>query len=118
MDREIFEIERIRLGHTQSEWADLLGLSLSAYKRLITNESDKININLPIRFYEVTGRLLYEDYTAPIAVKYKKLSRKQQAFIESIIDFELNFDEAGQFLERDERWNSSLLRAIHQLFDR
>lgn len=118
MDRYILENERIRMGYTQEEWAEKLGMSLSAYKRFITYESSKINADLPERFYELTGRLLYEDYTAGVAMKFKRLSKKQQKFIEDIIDFELNFDETGRYTETDEKWDSSILRLIHNLFNR
>lgn len=94
------EIERTSLGYTQSEWAKLLGMSLSSYKRLIYSDIDKIGMDLPERFYKLTGRPLFDSPLTGIIQQMKKLSPDQLDFLKLVIDYQVNYPERYKTLEK------------------
>lgn len=54
------EQERIRLGLSQVEMAEALDMSLSAYKRIITGETLKIDLYTIRQMYKLTHKFAYE----------------------------------------------------------
>lgn len=98
------EIERIKLNLTQKQMADKLDLSLSAYKRIITCSTDKIDLYVIYKLYELTGKLAYEftSVTDPFLELKKKimgLSPSQMSYINALIDFEKSFSSAHEDFE-------------------
>lgn len=95
------EKERIRLGLSQKELADKLELSLSSYKRLINGETERIDLYIAYKLYQLTGKLAYEflDVSETYLDLKKKiigLSASQLAFIDAMIDFEKAFSEVHE----------------------
>ncbi len=93
------EIERVRIGLTQKQMAEKLEMSLSAYKRIITYDTEKIDLYLIYKLYKLTGKLAYEftDITDPYLSVKKKLmglSFSQLSYVEAIIDFENAFKDS------------------------
>lgn len=93
------EIERVRLGLTQKQMAQKLELSLSAYKRIITCTTDKIDLYVMYKVYLLTGKLAYEftSVTDPYLELKKKImdmSPSQIAFIDGLVDFEKSFHDS------------------------
>lgn len=93
---ENLERERTILSLTQQQMATELGMSLSAYKRLITCATDKVDLYALHRLYLLTGKLAYE-YTSisdpylNLKQKIAKLSPASLTYIDSLIDFEKTF---------------------------
>lgn len=92
------ERERTALGLTQPEMAKKLGMSTSGYKKMISGETAKVDLYMACRMHEITGKMLFEicGDTSPDLNLFKRLrslSPRQKAFIEGIIDFELQFQE-------------------------
>ena len=90
------EKERIRLNLTQGQMAEKLDMSLSNYKKLVAGQYQRPNLFLAKHLYELSGKMLFEffDFYTPQLNTIKKLTRlsdSQRNFIESIIDFELEF---------------------------
>lgn len=90
------EMDRVKLGLTQKQMADKLGMSLSAYKRIITCATDKIDLYVIYRLYKLTGKLAYEytNITDPYLELKKKimgLSPCQISYIDALVDFEKSF---------------------------
>lgn len=90
------EKERTALGLTQSEMAKFLEMSPSGYKKMIAKETSRIDLYLASRIYDLTGKLLCEICDDPIEnletfQKFRELSPQQKRFVNSIIDFELDF---------------------------
>lgn len=90
------EMERENLGLSQKQMAEKLGLSLSTYKRIITGETEKIDLRVAHRLYKLTGKLSYEftDESDPhldLKRKISGLSESQLSFIEGMVDFEKAF---------------------------
>ena len=54
------EKERVRIGLSQKEMATKLELSLSAYKRIITLTTTKIDLYTIYKLYVLTGKSIYE----------------------------------------------------------
>lgn len=91
--RDNIELERVRKGFTQAEWAERLGMSLSAYKRLISGETRKVDFYFFERVYKATGRVMAELCGAePVDVtlytKLSGLSKTQKELIGSLVDIE------------------------------
>lgn len=91
-------LERIRveLGYSQAKMAKELELSLSAYKRIITYDTERIDVYLAYKIYKMTGKLAYEivgmsDPYLDIKRKIMGLSPSQLSYIDGIIDFEKAF---------------------------
>lgn len=94
--RQNLERERVAKNIAQDKWAAKLGMSLSAYKRLINGMTSKINFSMLPRLYANTGKLLFEfcDLSSkPLSLirKLMKLSEAQLDFISDIVDFELRY---------------------------
>ena len=90
------EKERISQNYSQAAWAEMLGFSLSSYKRFINGESSKIDLSTMLNINELTGKSLYEliaedNYLTKIYKELKTLSTRQLNFIDTKIDFEKNF---------------------------
>lgn len=95
---EHMETERTKLNITQAELADKLGLSLSTYKKIISRETEKIDLYTAYRMAKLTGKTIDEllGGDAPHRAtmqKVRALTEQQRIFIESIIDFELQFTD-------------------------
>ena len=94
--RENIERERTCLGIPQDKWAKNIGLSLSAYKRLISGSTSKISFRTMQMLHKTTGKMLFEfccvstKYIALVA-KMKELSESQLNFVSDIIDFEARY---------------------------
>ena len=90
------EKQRIVMRIPQDKWAHKLGLSLSAYKRLIAGDTTKINFSILTNLYFLTNKLLFEfcDISSKplqLVKKLMQLSDSQLRFISDIIDFELKY---------------------------
>lgn len=103
MNREFadnLEKERISLNLTQKQMAAKLDMSLSAYKRLITCSTDKIDLYVIYRLYKLTGKLAYEftsisDPYLDLKKKITNLTPSQVAYIDGLVDFERSFSDIG-----------------------
>ncbi|MGN0342393.1 MAG: helix-turn-helix domain-containing protein [Roseburia sp.] len=89
------EQERDRLGLTQAQMAQKLEMSLSGYKKVISGETQKIDIYTLYLLHQLTGKWFIEWVesdagNSSLARKYFMLSENQQKFIEGIVDFELS----------------------------
>lgn len=98
---EKMEQERSALGLTQKQMADKLELSLSAYKRIITCTTDKIDLYVIYKLYLLTGKLAYEftDITDPYLELKKKimgLSQSQISYVDALLDFEQSFKDTHE----------------------
>ncbi|MBQ1194371.1 MAG: helix-turn-helix transcriptional regulator [Lachnospiraceae bacterium] len=90
------EKDRISKNYSQAAWAEIIGMSLSSYKRLISGASTKIDILTIFKIYELTGKTLLElaeqrNEVINTVLKLNYLSTQQLKFINYIIDFERNF---------------------------
>lgn len=90
------ELIRDSFGFSQSEMASKLDLSLSAYKRIISGQTEKLDLYVVYTLHELTGKYMFELISADDRVsssipKLRCLSDSQLTFINSIIDFELQF---------------------------
>lgn len=93
---EGIERERVRLGYTQQQFADKLEMSLSAYKRMINNTTEKIDLYVAYRLYCLTGKMAYEftkltSDRLELSKKLKDLSPMQISYIDGLVDFERSF---------------------------
>lgn len=101
MNREFadnLEKERINLNLTQKQMAGKLEMSLSAYKRLITCNTDKIDLYVIYKLYKLTGKLAYEftsisDSYLELKKKIANLTLPQLAYIDALVDFEKSFSD-------------------------
>lgn len=90
------EQERVRLGLTQKQMADKLEMSVSTYKRIITNTTEKVDLYVIYRLYQLTGKLAYEftevsNSSLELKKKIKNLTPSQISYIEGLVDFESAF---------------------------
>lgn len=90
------ESERRALGYSQEKMAQVLGISYSAYKRILYGESSKIDIYIAYQMYRLTHKLTYElgwisDPYLDVFTKLRQLSESQLNFLNTIIDLELGF---------------------------
>lgn len=90
------EIIRTSLGFSQSEMAEKLCMSLSAYKRIIGEQTEKIDLYVVYLLHELTDKYFFElidcqDRVSHVVPKLRKLSDSQLSFVNSIIDFEIAF---------------------------
>ncbi|MCQ2498668.1 MAG: DNA-binding protein [Lachnospiraceae bacterium] len=101
------EKERVRIGLSQKEMATKLELSLSAYKRIITLTTTKIDLYTIYKLYVLTGKSIYElmgvkNAQLDILRKLTELSNSQISFIDSVVDFEKDFkkhnDDADDYV--------------------
>lgn len=89
------EIERVKLGLTQAQMANEIGMSLSSYKRMLSGEMN-LRASLVIRnLYFLTGKCCWEfmELESPelnVSKKLRDLSRDQLAAIDMIIDLLLS----------------------------
>lgn len=91
------ELERTKLGLTQAQFAKELEMSLSSYKRIISGETNRIDIYIGYLIYKLTGRYTcelagYNDPYLETAKKLKLLSPLQLKFIDALVDTELSFN--------------------------
>lgn len=98
------ERERTRLGYTQSQMAEELGVSLSGYKKLITGETNKIDLYLGYRLYQISGKYLLdlcgvEGPGHQIVKRLPELSESQIQFAAAVIDFEADFAARSSHVE-------------------
>lgn len=90
------ECERIKLGLSQKEMADELEISLTAYKRILTGETTRIDLYVAYRLYELTGKFAFEllgiyEKKFKVAEKLHGLSDQQLLFVNAVIEFEKQF---------------------------
>lgn len=90
------EQERIRLGLSQIEMAEALDMSLSAYKRIITGETLKIDLYTIRLMYKLTHKFAHElcnesDEFSDAIHHLRELPPSRLKTINAIIDFEMNF---------------------------
>lgn len=85
------EVERVRLGLTQSQMADSIGMSLSSYKRMLAGEMN-LRASLVIRnLYFLTGKYCWEfmEIKTPgldLSKKIRKLSPEQINVVTKLVD--------------------------------
>ena len=92
------EMERVRRGYTQPQMAQRLGLSASGYKKIIAGETSKIDLYTAYQVYRLSGKFISElcgEKSAELDTfqSYRKLISSQKAFVNNIIQFELDFQE-------------------------
>ena len=90
------EKERVKMGLTQEEMAEALGVSFGAYKKIAHRETYKLTAYTLFRLHELTGKFGkeltgYGRDNCEVLRKFDILSKPQKDFVSSIIDFELNF---------------------------
>lgn len=92
------ERERTKRGLTQTEMAKYLDISTSGYKKIISGETSKIDLTFVYSLYKLTGLFYFEmcglsqeQPELDVIKKLMQLSPSQFRFIESTIDFELDF---------------------------
>ena len=90
------EAERINLGLSQAEMAKELELSVSTYKRIISGESNKVDIYTLYLLCNLTNKFAFEIMggDAPFldtAARLRDLSSAQLNFVHDIITFEVDF---------------------------
>ena len=90
------EAERINLGLSQAEMAKELELSVSTYKRIISGESNKVDIYTLYLLCNLTNKFTFEIMggDAPFldtAARLRDLSSAQLNFVHDIITFEVDF---------------------------
>lgn len=93
------ENERRTLGYSQEKMARALGISCSAYKRILYGESGKIDIYIAYQMYRLTHKLTFElgwisDPYLDVFAKLRQLNEPQLKFLNTIIDLELGFKDA------------------------
>ena len=93
------ENERRALGYSQEKMARILGISCSAYKRILYGESGKIDIYIAYRMYLLTHKFTFElgwisDPYLDIFSKLRQLNEPQLNFLNTIIDLELGFKDS------------------------
>lgn len=85
------ESERIRLGLTQAQMAEAIGMSLSSYKRMLSGEMN-LRASLVIRnLYFLTGKYCWEfmEIKTPdlaLSKKIRKLSPEQIEVVGKLVD--------------------------------
>ncbi len=90
------EIERARMQLTQEQMARKLEMSTSNYKKIISHDTEKMDIYTAYLMYHLTGKLLCEmcGEREPVMEnlrRMKVLSNSQLDFIRNIVDFEIEF---------------------------
>lgn len=93
---ENLEKARYEIGITQAEMSKELGISLSAYKRIINGENQMSSLDVIANLYNLTGRLISEfigldNQELATMRKLRNLTPQSLAFIDSLIDFETEF---------------------------
>lgn len=95
---ENLEKERCAAGLTQYQMAEILDMSVSNYKKIISGETSKIDLYTAYRLCTYTGKWLFEFCEGPadttlrsIAARLRGLSPYQLYFLSGILDFELDF---------------------------
>lgn len=89
------EIERNKLGLTQKQMAEKIGMSLSSYKRMLNREMN-LKASLVIRdLYFLTGKCCYElmgieDDKLRVASKIRQLDMEHLKVIETLVDLLLS----------------------------
>lgn len=101
----ITTLEKVRcdINLTQKDMAEKLGVSLSNYKKIITGDTKKLDLYIAYVVHCLTGKFLFEMISGDdlplhnqvfrIVQKLRKLNPKQLNFIESIVDFEIDFSD-------------------------
>lgn len=99
-DKLALNIERIRTeqGLSQSEMAQGLDLSLSAYKRLINRETSHFDLFTALKMYELTHAMPssyvpvdYEDRFLKIITKLEQLTEQQLLYVNAVVEVETQF---------------------------
>lgn len=95
------EIERAKLGLTQSEMAQKLEMSLSSYKNMINGISSNIPIYVAHLVYIITGKHLFElcGYITPeiqLMINFCKLPKYRQNAILSLVSLEAELSAEGK----------------------
>lgn len=95
------EIERAKLGLTQSDMAQKLEMSLSSYKNMINGISANIPIYVAHLVYIVTGKHLFElcGYITPeiqLMIDFCKLPKYRQTAILSLVSLEAELSMEGR----------------------
>lgn len=90
------EYERARMGFTQSEMAEQMGMSASGYKKIISGETKKVDLQMVHRLSRMTDMymfdLLEQDNTIiRLARKMNDLIPTQLKLLELILDYERQF---------------------------
>lgn len=115
------EATRAKAGISQQKFADILGLSLSTYKRLINSETTKYHdgINIASRIYKETGMFLFQlfeddfeqDDMLRVVNKISKLSKEHLATLEQYAD--LCNHESIDFKDADRNMAMHILEEMY-----
>lgn len=87
------ERERVARDYSQRAFSELLGVSLSTYKKIINGCIEKIPLSLVIRMHKLTGLMLFEmigDYPGELASYYhlyQQLPEEKQLHVRNLIQY-------------------------------
>jgi len=90
------EQARISMGVTQSQMADKMGMSVSAYKKVVSGDTTKIDMEYAVRLNRLTGWHLSEitgedTAEAVLLAEYRSLTPSQKRFVSAVAGFEARF---------------------------
>ena len=96
------ERERFKLGYSQQDMAKALDMSLSSYKRLANGDTGKVDVYTVYKLSQLTGKMFYElcGESSDLFQTYdrmRSLSPTQLHFIESLVQFEFDFESSGEY---------------------
>ena len=91
------ERERTALGLTQAQMANKLEMSVSAYKKLISGETSRVDLYTAYQAHKFTNKWGFElcgcvaTELMQVASKLRELTPSQLRFVSGVIDLELSF---------------------------
>lgn len=90
------EYERARMGFTQNQMAEQMGMSASGYKKIISGETRKIDLQMVHRLSSLTNMYMFDlleqdNSVIRLARKMNNLSENQMKMVELFVDFESQF---------------------------
>ena len=87
------EYERARMGFTQNEMAEQMGMSASGYKKIVSGETKKIDLQMVHRLSKMTNMYMFDlleqdNAIIRLARKMNNLTPTQLKLVELILDYE------------------------------
>lgn len=99
-DNFIHNVERLRtkLGYTQSEFAEMMDMSISGYRKMIAGETNTISLHAAYLVSDLTGVPIdnlmgIENNQVQSMEYYRNLSQRQRNFVDTVILFEKEMKE-------------------------
>lgn len=110
------EYERARMGFTQNEMAEKMGMSASGYKKIISGETKKVDLQMVHRLSKMTNMYMFDlleqdDAIIRLARKMNHLTPTQLKLVELILDYE------GQFIYENEKPDESFITVMEPTAD-